>query len=143
MVRVRKYRTPTYITWESLRYRCKYDGNDSYERYGGRGISFCEEWNSFSKFLQDMGERPEGHTLDRIDFEQDYNKDNCRWAPVETQQNNKSNNNKQEIDGKVLSISQWARELGIARSSIYSRMNFYGDTFHQAVDHLIKNKELP
>jgi len=142
MVRVRKYRTPTYIVWESVRYRCKYASNDSYGRYGGRGITFCDEWNSFKKFLEDMGERPENHTLDRIDLNQGYYKENCRWAPPEIQQNNKSNNNKQEYNGKVLSMSQWSRELNIPRSSIYSRMSFNKESFKEAVEYLLDRKSV-
>lgn len=78
----------TYITWMSMHSRCGYTKNVAYARYGGRGISVDPAWADFRVFLTDMGERPEGRSLDRIDNAGHYTKINCRWAtPLEQTRN--------------------------------------------------------
>jgi hypothetical protein len=83
-------RTATYIAWESLMQRCFYPGHKSYAVYGGAGITVCDEWREFRRFLADMGERPIGTTLDRIDGTRGYYRSNCRWAtPAQQKRNQK------------------------------------------------------
>lgn len=77
---IRNNYSPTYETWRGMLERCTNPNNKSYERYGGMGILVCEEWKDFQNFLQDMGERPEGKTLDRINPFGNYTRGNCRWA---------------------------------------------------------------
>jgi len=80
--------SPTYISWYGMKYRCSNPKNSRYKDYGGRGISVCERWLSFTNFLADMGERPEGMTIDRKNVNGNYEPSNCRWAtPIEQSAN--------------------------------------------------------
>ncbi len=86
----------TYRAWAGLLQRCNNKNNHAYSYYGRRGIKVCKRWvNSFESFLADMGKRPEGLTLDRIDNSKGYNKANCRWATWDVQNNNRRPKNPQ------------------------------------------------
>lgn len=95
-------RTPSYIIWVAMIQRCTNPDNISYKNYGGRGITVCEEWrNSFEAFFKDMGQKPDGLSIDRIKNELGYFKENCRWA-TRTEQNRNcrlSKNNKTGVNG--------------------------------------------
>ena len=80
--------TPTYVSWQSMRTRCLNPNSSDYPRYGGRGITVDAAWESFEQFLLDMGERPKGCTLDRIDVNGNYTKTNCHWATYKQQRQN-------------------------------------------------------
>lgn len=82
--------TPVYRAWKSMLNRCYNQAIHNYERYGGRGITVCERWHKFENFLTDMGERPANNlSLDRIDNEKGYSKENCRWATAKQQAMNR------------------------------------------------------
>ncbi|HXB11347.1 MAG TPA: hypothetical protein VNZ45_05130 [Bacteroidia bacterium] len=82
--------TPTYDTWRCMRARCTRETNDNYMNYGGRGIKVCDRWNDFNNFLEDMGERPPGLQLDRIDNDGNYEPGNCRWVTPKENSNNRT-----------------------------------------------------
>jgi len=114
------YRTPTHSTWISMKGRCENQSNKDYPRYGGRGIKFCKRWRSFNEFHADMGNKPEGLTLDRIDNDGGYSKENCRWATVAQQNRNKSTTVSVSIGADTYCLAEWKRKLGI-KSSAFSK----------------------
>lgn len=113
----------TYASWMAMRTRCNKPYAVGYHDYGGRGIRVCERWNSsFENFLADMGERPAGMTLDRIDVNGDYRPENCRWATPLEQASNRRNNRMVEVHGRLVTVSEAARIIGIHHVSMLSRI---------------------
>jgi hypothetical protein len=113
--------------WCSMRHRCSDENATTYKYYGARGITVCERWaNSFENFLADMGKRPPGTSIDRIDNDKGYSPDNCRWADRLTQQNNTRLNRWIEHDGRTMTLSQWARELGTTKGVLWARLKAHG-----------------
>lgn len=105
---------PEWATWKSMRERCVRPKAPAWEHYGGRGITVCERWlESFENFYADMGPRPDGMTLDRIDNNGNYDPGNCRWATMEEQQNNRRSNVLVTLDGETKTLKQWATHFGV------------------------------
>jgi len=114
--------TPTYTSWQAMRQRCSDPNADRFSSYGGRGIGICKRWNDYDAFLADMGTRPCGHTLERLNRELDYGPDNCIWADNKQQANNKSTNHWLTYQGQTKSMAQWCDELGLPYSAIRGRL---------------------
>lgn len=112
-----------YWSWIDMRKRCNNKKCLSYKDYGGRGIKVCEQWNSFQAFLADMGPRPFGWTIDRIDVNGNYEPSNCRWVPKAHQNKNTRKNIYFEIDGETLCLADACRKLGMPYSTVVSRIS--------------------
>lgn len=116
-------RTPTVVSWASMKQRCSNPNDPSKRRYMDRGIKYDPRWELFDNFLKDMGERPPGTTLDRIDNDGDYTPKNCRWATSVEQMNNTSSNRYIEYKGIRQTHTQWSNETGIPVNVIRWRHN--------------------
>jgi len=115
--------TPEYRSWTGMINRCTNPSARGYHRYGGRGIEVCERWiNSFEAFYEDMGPRPVGTSIDRIDFNGNYEPENCRWADIETQNSNTSTTVLITAKSETKSLGAWARELGVSTVAIRYRL---------------------
>lgn len=119
---VNRSSTPEYETWRGMKERCQNPKSTTYPSYGGNGISICDRWQSFENFYADMGKRPNGHTLDRIDSAGNYEPSNCRWATVVQQNRNRSSNRYITANGKTMQLFEWAQELSVDPSTILSRI---------------------
>lgn len=112
----------TYRSWKDMRARCRNPKHKDFYAYGGRGISVCDRWDSFADFFADMGQRPEGETIDRIDTNGNYHPLNCRWATDSQQANNKRNNHVLEWQGRSQTVQQWCDEYGMDHSKVRYRI---------------------
>lgn len=127
-------RSRTYRSWESMKERCNNPNNTNYPNYGGRGISVCGRWiNSFENFLADMGERPEGKTLERINNKTgNYEPSNCIWATSIEQCNNRRSNRHFTVLGKSGTLSQLCREFAISKHVVWSRISEFNWSVEKA-----------
>jgi len=117
-------RSKEYLAWASIFERCYNPNHKSYKHYGGRGITVCEQWKSgFPEFLKNMGRCPDGHSLDRIDVDGNYEPKNCRWAGAKEQGNNKRNNRLLiDNNGDVKTLSEWADMIHMLPETISQRI---------------------
>lgn len=136
------HKSYTYNSWKAMKERCTNPNHDQYEYYGGAGTTVCDQWfNSFQQFYDDMGERPEDCTLDRIDVNGNYEPGNCRWATVEEQNRNKTNtiyviweNNKIALRDLYMQLD--LNSKGIPYGTLYAKVR-NGET----VENILKKKE--
>lgn len=120
-------RTPEYTTWCGINQRCNNPTNPDYKNYGGRGITVADEWCTgygYVQFLKDMGRKPSmAHSIDRIDYNGPYSKENCRWATRTEQNRNKRSNVLVTIDGETQPLSYWTEKSGIAYNTARQRID--------------------
>lgn len=128
------YNTPEHKAWTNMLNRCYNKNNIHYDRYGGRGITVCDRWHKFDNFYHDMRDKPEGMTLERIDNDKGYSPDNCRWASVKEQANNRKTNVYITYNGRTQTISEWESELGFKHGTLWMRVNKYGWSEKKAIE---------
>lgn len=117
-----KRKTPEYSSWEAMKRRCDNITHDSYHSYGGRSksnpITYCERWKSFENFYKDMGPRPVGKTLERIDNDGNYEPGNCKWATSKEQARNRSTNRFIDLGNRKVNIAQFCEEMNVGRGRV-------------------------
>lgn len=120
--------TGEHHAWLGMKQRCYNENNPKYPLYGGRGIRVCDRWlDSFEAFYEDMGDRPsDSHSLDRIDNDGNYEPDNCRWATPKQQARNRSTNHDITYRGETKTLKEWAKELGMNRITLFTRLERLG-----------------
>lgn len=121
-----------YKSWRAMMGRCLNPKHTAYPSYGGRGITVCDRWLIFTNFYSDVGDRPEGSTLDRIDNDKGYNPDNCRWLSKAEQQRNRRDNVYYEMDGKRRCLTEWCEIYNIPFFRVSCRLGF-GWTLREAL----------
>lgn len=115
--------TRTYRTWSAMISRCHGEYSSAYYKYGAKGITVCEKWHTFKNFLEDMGERPEGKTIDRIDNAKGYEPGNCRWSTLREQMQNQTKTRFITFSGETHCLTEWSRILGISPTALFMRLN--------------------
>lgn len=118
----RQTNSPTHNSWDHMLQRCLNPSNDRYESYGGRGITVCDRWRKYENFRDDMGERPKGTTLDRIDVNGNYEPGNCRWASHGEQSRNTRRSVFIEVYGERMILQDAAAKYGICPKSLGMRI---------------------
>jgi len=119
-------RAPIYALWHMMHQRCYDTKNHAYGRYGGRGVTVCDRWHTFENFFADMGDKPFGKSLERINNDGDYSPGNVMWADAKEQANNRRSNVVLEHAGKKQTMQQWCDELGLKIGTVWARLNVYG-----------------
>lgn len=116
--------TKAYSSWLNMRRRCYDRTNNRFQYYGAKGIEVCSNWReSFESFHEDMGDPPtDKHSLERIDLNKGYSKDNCIWADPFEQAGNKSNSILIDIDGEVRCLRAWCRDFGLNYKSVWQKL---------------------
>lgn len=133
-------KSKTYKVWINMKVRCYNPASESYPRYGGRGITVCNEWiNSFEQFYEDMGKCPRDKSIHRVDNDGHYCPENCVWATDEEQANCRSTNRNITYLGKTQTLSQWAREYDIAVGTLWKRLAA-GKSIHEALNTPVKKR---
>ena len=124
-------KTRLYVVWRGMKRRCYYPRESSFPHYGGRGITVCDEWNNSFEAFRDWA-MANGYrddlTLDRIDYNGNYEPSNCKWSTMEEQQNNKSNNIILTYNGQTHTAPEWSRITGIPVIAIYNRVKYRWST---------------
>lgn len=115
-------RSATYNAWTLMKHRCKAHSKDA-PNYALRGIAYCPEWESFDAFLRDMGERPPGTSIDRVNNDKGYSKENCRWATAQQQAENKRGIRQIDWNGKTYTLTGLAKEVGLPVKTLAYRLD--------------------
>jgi hypothetical protein len=121
------HKSQEYQAWADMKRRCMCDSAANFHSYGGRGIKVCERWMSFLCFIEDMGKKPVGYSLERIDVNGDYEPSNCKWILRKEQAKNLRKTMRVTHGGRTQHLRAWAREIGIESKTLWSYVKKYGD----------------
>ena len=132
--------TRLFHIWQLMRERCYNSSHPAYNRYGGRGICVCKEWENFQPFYNwaMINGYAEDLTIDRIDNNGNYEPDNCRWVNLFVQANNKCNNRYFPYNGELHTLPEWSRLYGISFPALRSRVIYHGWTMERALTEPIR-----
>lgn len=134
-------KTRAYQVYNNMIKRCTDPTYPQYKDYGGRGIKVCDRWlKSVAHFVEDMGERPKGYTIERIDNDGNYTPENCKWITKKEQSYNRRNNRNITFGGKTQAITKWAKETGLGAMTIQCRIDRYGWSIEKALTTPSKRK---
>lgn len=125
--------TSTHKAWQWMMGRCFTKTQSTYANYGARGITVCARWLSYENFLEDMGLRPPGTSLDRKDNNGNYEPSNCRWATVDQQNANKRTSFFLTFNGQTMTAAQWERKVGFPYGLVWRRVKRLGWTSEKAI----------
>lgn len=126
--------TRQYKIWAGMKNRCQNPKNSSYELYGEKGIALCGRWQKFENFWEDMKDGyADNLSIDRVDNDKGYYKENCRWATQKQQQNNRGNNHLVSFNGETKTLKQWAESIGINYRILSNRINTYNWSIEKAL----------
>lgn len=116
-----------YCVWRNMLKRCLDPSHKGWHNYGGKGVKVCDRWlHSFENFYEDVGPRPKGYQLDRINSNGNYCPENCRWTDLVTQRRNSKNIRPITVDGETKLMHEWAATSGIKIQTIRARLDRYG-----------------
>ena len=130
---------PLYAIWQGIRRRCNCPTSKDFVKYGGRGISIDPRWNDFLTFVADMGERPDGMSIERINNDLGYSPENCKWGDSFEQNNNRSNNIYATHNGITQTLQQWDRKLGFKCGTVNNRINRSGWSVEDALNRPLRH----
>lgn len=125
--------TRVYKIWVGMRQRCCNPNYQHWARYGGRGIKVCERWLDFREFYADMGQPPEGLTLERLDPDGDYDAINCAWKTRKVQANNRSTCRQITHQGKTRTLMRWSEATGVPFTTLRNRIVVLGMPLEEAL----------
>lgn len=116
--------TRTYKIWAGMLKRCRNPKSKQWSDYGGRGIEVCEKWHTFENFYADMGDCPDGYSIERIEVNGHYEPGNCKWATSKEQSRNRRDRKRYDYNGESFTLAEWSEKTGISVSSLWARLKF-------------------
>lgn len=134
------HQTKEYHAWASMKRRCNKPLCHNYKLYGERGITYDPAWEKFENFFADMGISPAGSSLDRIDNNGDYCKENCRWATPKIQSNNRRTNRHITFQDRTQTLTAWAKEAKISVQLLRQRLDIYNWSMQEALTPAVKGR---
>lgn len=129
--------------WSAMKNRCENPNDPAYKNYGGRGITVCERWHTFSLFLADMQPRPVGGMLDRIDNNGPYSPDNCKWSTRKEQNSNRRNCIMVVLDGEPMTLKEACRRRSLTYRAVHKRITMRGWSIERSLSEPIRSMPSP